>query len=146
MSANSRMTVAVHVLTWMALVHDRGRDVVTSDQIATSVATNPVVIRRGLADLREAGLVTVRHGAGAGWTLARAAESITLLDVFRAVHDDEPLFALHRGEPNQACPIGRGIRPALRGVYADAEEAVRRELARVTIADVLRDTLATRSD
>ena len=145
MSANSRMTVAVHVLTWMALVHDRGRVVVTSDQIATSVATNPVVIRRSLADLREAGLVTVRHGAGAGWTLARAAESITMLDVFRAVHD-EPLFALHRGEPNQACPVGRGIRPALRGVYADAEEAVRRELARVTIADVLRDTLATRSD
>ncbi|MFE1585337.1 Rrf2 family transcriptional regulator [Streptomyces sp. NPDC058737] len=144
MSANSRMTVAVHVLTWMALVHDRGRDVVTSDQIATSVATNPVVIRRSLGDLREAGLVTVRHGAGAGWTLARAAESITMLDVFRAVHD-EPLFALHRGEPNQACPVGRGIRPALRGVYADAEEAVRRELARVTIADVLRDTLATRS-
>ncbi|AIV33405.1 Rrf2 family transcriptional regulator [Streptomyces sp. CCM_MD2014] len=144
MSANSRMTVAVHVLTWMALVHDRGRDVVTSDQIATSVATNPVVIRRSLADLREAGLVTVRHGAGAGWTLARAAESITMLDVFRAVHD-EPLFALHRGEPNQACPIGRGIRPALRDVYADAEEAVRRELARVTIADVLRETLATRS-
>ncbi|MGW7336227.1 Rrf2 family transcriptional regulator [Streptomyces sp. NPDC054808] len=145
MSANSRMTVAVHVLTWMALVHDRGRDVVTSDQIATSVATNPVVIRRGLADLREAGLVTVRHGSGAGWTLARAAESITLLDVFRAVHD-EPLFALHRGEPNQACPIGRGIRPTLRDVYADAEEAVRRELAKVTIADVLRDSLATRSD
>ncbi|MFE2463194.1 Rrf2 family transcriptional regulator [Streptomyces sp. NPDC059402] len=144
MSANSRMTVAVHVLTWMALVHDRGRDVVTSDQIATSVATNPVVIRRSLGDLREAGLVTVRHGAGAGWTLARAAECITMLDVFRAVHD-EPLFALHRGEPNQACPVGRGIRPALRGVYADAEEAVRRELARVTIADVLRDTLATRS-
>ncbi|WP_077797502.1 Rrf2 family transcriptional regulator [Streptomyces sp. JHA26] len=145
MSANSRMTVAVHVLTWMALVHGRGRDVVTSDQIATSVATNPVVIRRSLADLREAGLVTARHGAGAGWTLARAPESIALLDVFRAVHD-EPLFALHRGEPNQACPIGRGIRPALRDVYADAEEAARREFARVTIADVLRDTLATRSD
>ncbi|MFJ8810468.1 Rrf2 family transcriptional regulator [Streptomyces sp. NPDC102490] len=145
MSANSRMTVAVHVLTWMALVHDRGRDVVTSDQIATSVATNPVVIRRSLADLREAGLVTVRHGAGAGWTLARAADSIALLDVFSAVHD-EPLFALHRGTPNQACPIGRGIRPTLRGVYADAEEAVRREFAGVTIADVLRDTLATRSD
>ncbi|MFE0790344.1 Rrf2 family transcriptional regulator [Streptomyces mutabilis] len=144
MSANSRMTVAVHVLTWMALVHDRGRDVVTSDQIATSVATNPVVIRRSLANLREAGLVTVQYGAGAGWTLARAPESIALLDVFQAVHD-APLFALHRGEPNQACPVGRGIQPALRHIYADAEEAVRQELAGVSIADVLRDTLDARS-
>ncbi|AKZ60363.1 putative HTH-type transcriptional regulator YwnA [Streptomyces ambofaciens ATCC 23877] len=141
MSANSRMTIAVHVLTWIALVHGRGRDVVTSDQIATSVATNPVVIRRSLADLRKAGLVTVRQGAGAGYTLARAPESIALLDVFQAVHD-EPLFALHRSEPNQVCPVGRGIQPALRHVYTDAEEAFRRELAGVSIADVLRDTLA----
>ncbi|WP_254715309.1 Rrf2 family transcriptional regulator [Actinomadura sp. NAK00032] len=107
-------------------------------------ATNPVVIRRSLADLRKAGLVTVRHGVGAGWTLARAPESIALLDVFRAVHDG-PLFALHHGEPNQACPAGRGIQPALRRVYADVEEAVRREFAGVSIADVLRDTLAARS-
>ncbi|MYW21327.1 transcriptional regulator [Streptomyces sp. SID2955] len=144
MSANSRMTVAVHVLAWMALVHGRGRDVVTSDQIAASVATNPVVIRRSLADLRKAHLVTVRHGAGAGWTLAREPEAIALLDVYRAVHD-EPLFALHRGEPNQACPVGRGIQSALRHVYDDAEEAVRRELAGVSVADVLRESLAGRS-
>nr|BFF04327.1 Rrf2 family transcriptional regulator [Streptoalloteichus tenebrarius] len=135
------MTIAVHVLTWMALVRGRGREVVTSDQIAASVNTNPVVIRRSLADLRDAGVVVVRHGAGAGWSLAREAEAISLLDVYEAVRDGGP-FALHRNEPNQACPVGRGIRPALSRVYDHAEEAVRRELARVSVADVLRDTLA----
>ncbi|GGR07957.1 Rrf2 family transcriptional regulator [Streptomyces netropsis] len=141
MAANSRLTVAVHVLVWMALVRGRGRDVVTSEQIADSVNTNPVVIRRCLGELRRAGLVDVRHGAGAGWRLIREPESIPLSEVRRAV-ETEPLFGLHRGEPNQRCPIGAGIRPALEQVYGEVEEAARRALESTSIADVLRETLA----
>lgn len=144
MAANSRLTVAVHVLTWMALVKGRGRDVVTSDQIADSVNTNPVVIRRSLGELRKAGLVEALHGAGAGWRLLREADAITLLDVYRAV-ETEPLFALHRAEPNQKCPIGAGIRPALEEVYGGAEAAVHGALGSTSIADVLRGTLAGRA-
>ncbi|MFI9307408.1 Rrf2 family transcriptional regulator [Streptomyces triculaminicus] len=141
MAANSRLTVAVHVLVWMALVHGRGRDLVTSEQAADSVNTNPVVIRRSLGALREAGLVEVRHGAGAGWRLAREPESITLLDVYRAV-EDEPLFGLHRSEPNPKCPVGAGIQPALRQAYGEVEAAARNALGGTTIADVLRETLS----
>ena len=72
MAANSRLTVGVHALAWMALAQRQGREVLTSDQVAASVNTNPVIIRRCLGDLRRAGLVGVRHGAGAGWSLARA--------------------------------------------------------------------------
>ena len=71
MAANSRLTIAVHALAWMALAQRRGLEQLTSDQVAASVNTNPVVIRRSLGDLRRAGLVEVRHGAGAGWRLAR---------------------------------------------------------------------------
>ena len=63
-----------------------------------------------------------------------------LLDVHLAVQD-EPLFALHRSEPNLECPVGFGIRPALASVYGDVDRALRRELARTTIADVLDATL-----
>ena len=59
--------------------------------------TNPVIIRRCLGDLRRAGLVSVRHGAGAGWGLARAPEEITLLEVHDAV-GQEPPFGLHHAE------------------------------------------------
>ncbi|HYV79384.1 MAG TPA: Rrf2 family transcriptional regulator, partial [Streptosporangiaceae bacterium] len=75
MTANSRMTVAVHALAWLALAERRGRGVLTSAEVAASVNTNPVIIRRCLGDLREAGLVRVRHGTGAGWSLARAPEA-----------------------------------------------------------------------
>jgi Rrf2 family protein len=140
MAANSRLTIAVHALTWLALAQRRGRAKLTSDEVAASVNTNPVIVRRSLGDLRRAGLVAVRHGAGAGWSLARAPAEITVLDVYDAV-EREPLFALHHAEPNLECPVGRGIRPALGTVYGDVQRALRAELARTSIADVLRQTL-----
>src|SRR2546429_2608895 len=127
-AANSRMTVAVHALAWMALAQRQGHAVLTSDQVAASVNTNPVIIRRCLGDLRRASLVRVRHGAGAGWGLARAPEEITLLAVYDAVGQESP-FGLHHTEPNLECPVGRGIRPALSQVYDGGEQALRRELA-----------------
>jgi len=142
-AANSRMTIAVHALAWMALAQRRGHAVLTSDQVAASVNTNPVIIRRSLGDLGRAGLVHVRHGAGAGWSLARAPEQITLLEVYDAVGQESP-FGMHHAEPNLECPVGRGIRPALSQVYGGIEQAVRRELALVSVADVLRETLRVR--
>ncbi len=143
MAANSRLTIAIHALAWMALAHRRGVDLLTSDQVAASVNTNPVIIRRSLGDLRRAGLVNVRHGAGAGWSLARAPEEIALLDVYDAV-GQEPLFGLHHTEPNLECPVGKGIRPALDHVYGEIERALRRELECTSIADVLHQTLQVR--
>ena len=143
MAANSRMTIAVHALAWLALAQRRGQGVLTSTQIAASVNTNPVIIRRCLGDLRRAGLADVHRGAGAGWSLARPPEEITLLEVHDAV-GPEPRFGLHRTEPNLECPVGRGIRPALSQVYGQVDQAVRRELAAVSVADVLRDTLRVR--
>lgn len=140
MAANSRLTIAVHALAWLALAERRGRRVLTSIEVAASVNTNPVIIRRSLGDLRRAGLVDVRHGAGAGWSLARAAEEITLLEVYDAV-GEEPPFGLHHTEPNLECPVGYGIRPALSQVYGHIDRALRRELAAVSVADVLRETL-----
>ncbi|MFF4775785.1 Rrf2 family transcriptional regulator [Microtetraspora fusca] len=140
MAENSRLTIATHALTWMALARRRGQDLLTSEQVAASVNTNPVIIRRSLGDLRRAGLVEVRRGAGAGWTLARTPEEITLLDVYNAV-EQHPLFAMHHTDPNLECPVGKGIRPALGHVYDGVEQALRHELQRTSIADVLKRTL-----
>jgi Rrf2 family protein len=140
MAANSRLTIAVHALAWLALAQQQGRDRLTSDQVAASVNTNPVIIRRSLGELRRAGLVRVRRGADAGWSLARRPDDITMLTVYDAV-TPEPLFAMHHTQPNLNCPVGRGIQPALRDLYHGAEHALREELAGTSIADVLRETL-----
>ena len=140
MSVNSRMTVAVHILSYLVFASRKRPDLVTSEQIAQSVRTNPVVIRRLLGLLRRSGLVRSRRGANAGWTLARSPRAITLLDVYNAVHD-EPLFGPHASPPNPQCPIGRGLPPTLRKVYGTLEGELRGQLARTSVDEVLAETL-----
>ena len=139
MSANSRLTLAVHALAWLAQFGDR-YEFATSERIARSVNTNPVILRGLLGMMEKQHLVTVQRGSNAGWKLARKPEEITLLDVYRAVKPDA-LFSLHHTPPNERCIIGHGIGPALNKVYANVQNALDQELARTTIADVLRDTV-----
>ena len=140
MSVNSRMTVGVHILSYLVLASRRHSNLVTSEQIAKSVRTNPVVIRRLLGQLRKGGLVRSQRGANAGWRLARSPKAISLLDVYNAVNDD-PLFGLHASPPNPQCPIGRGLPSTLRKVYGTLEDELRRQLARTSVDEVLVETL-----
>jgi Rrf2 family protein len=142
MSANSRLTVAVHALAWVGLYQRHGYEVATSEQIADSANTNPVVIRRLLGELRAAGLVRAQRGAGAGWMLARDLTEITLLEVYDAI-ESGPLFGMHRAEPNRNCVVGAGIQPAMKSVYGRLDQVLRAELAATNMADVLKDVLAT---
>src|SRR5689334_13293816 len=123
------MTVAIHVLSYMVAVQKKRPDPVTSDQIASSVSTNPVVIRRMLGLLRKAGLVASRRGVNAGWMLARRADAISLLDIYEAV-EEGPLFGLHASPPNPNCPIARGIKPTLRRIYGGLETGLKRQLSK----------------
>jgi Rrf2 family protein len=136
MGANSRMTIAIHVLCYLVVARSKRPDPVTSDQIALSVATNPVVIRRMLGLLRKAGLVVSQRGANAGWHLAKDPDAITLLEVYRAVEEGS-LFRLHASPPNPNCPVVRALKPALNRLYGGLEKQLERELAKSTIAEVL---------
>jgi Rrf2 family protein len=126
--------MAVHVLTVLAY---KDGDRVTSEFLARSVNTNPVVVRRLLLALQRARLVETRKGAGFGSRLSRSAARIDLGQVFRAVEQDEA-FCLPRKKPNQACPVGHCIQTALERVFGSARKALEQDLGRTTLADVLK--------
>ena len=141
MQISSRFTVGVHTLLCVAYF---AGEKVTSGFIAASVNANPVVIRRTLGQLKTAGLVTVEAGVG-GTSLARRPEDITLLDVFDAVeatpHD---LFSFH-DNPNPACPVGGSIHAVLDSKLASAQESLRTDLRKTTLADLLAEVRARSS-
>lgn len=142
MSANSRLTMAVHALCWLELARRRGRPALTSAEIADSLASHPVLIRRTLAPLREHGLLrVVGRGPGAGWQLTRPAAEVTVADLYVALGEQTP-FALHPHEPKQTCPVGYGIRPILGDIFAEVEATIQIALAHHSIAAVLDSTLA----
>jgi Rrf2 family protein len=132
--------MAVHTLVWIVMRSQESDELATSEQIADSVNTNSVVIRRILGQLKTAGLVDSRRGVGAGWYLVKEPADITLDDVYDAIEPGR-LFALHATEPNQQCPVGRGIQPALTTLYDRADQVLRGELATTTVADVLDDVV-----
>lgn len=133
MVTSSRFAVAVHILTLLA---QGGGDPVTSEYIAGSVNTNPSLVRRLLLALQKAGLTTSQLGTGGGALLARPADGITLLDVYRAVEEGE-VFGMHREQPNPQCPVGRNIQAELRTRFDSATRQMESELARTTIAQML---------
>jgi Rrf2 family protein len=117
---------------------------VTSEVIAGSVNTHPVVIRRMLGALRAAHLVTSQGGNGGGWRLVGEPAAITLREVYGAV-EEETLFPLHHRPPNPNCPVGREIQQVLSRRIGVARQALEAELGRTTIADVLREVQARAS-
>ncbi len=138
MAKNSRFVVAVHVVTLLA--HEEGK-ALTSDYIAGSVNTNPVVIRRILSQLSNAGLIRTTEGAGGGAALARAPGKISLAQILEAVEIGE-LFVLPRNDPNPLCPVGRCVQ-AILGEYLDGfREVMEKAMSKVSVADILMDVNA----
>ena len=139
MQISSRFTMAIHVFCCIDVFGPTTK--VTSELLAGSVGTNPVVVRRLLGQLREAGLVTVARGSG-GCQTTRPLSEITLLDVYRAVEPVESgeLFRVHES-PNPECPVGRNIEGLLEGRLDAVQRAMERELASQSLAD-LHDDLA----
>jgi Rrf2 family protein len=142
MSTSSRFAVAVHVMTLMARAGD---EAITSEAVAESVNTNPVVIRRILCELARAELVVSQKGAGGGSRLARTPEQITLLDVYQAV-ETKNVFCLHRQRPSRYCPVGGRIEAVLEDVLEEVNTAVEAVLSRRTLADVLEETMTFMPD
>lgn len=143
---NSRFTVAVHLLSLLAVGRQRFPGAaLTSESAAESVNTNPVVVRRILGSLRKVGVVSSQPGPSGGWSLEREPKHITLRDVYRAV-EDVNLFSLHHRPPSACCPIGRNIQAALEFVFAEAEAAMEEKLADRTIADVVATVVASSTE
>ncbi len=137
MSGNSRLSIAIHALILLDAHAAEGKGHATSEQIAQSVNTNPVVVRRLLPALVEAGLLAADRGPHGGYRLTRDTARITVADVYRAIADG-PLFGKPE-HPNLNCPVGRCAEGALSALYGEAEEQVLRAFSKRSIRELVRE-------
>lgn len=131
----TKISIALHCL---AFIHRYGDQMkVTSSLLSKSTGVNPVVIRGILSALKRDGMISVRRGTGGASLIADPGE-ITVYMVCRSVDPDaiEKTISVHRS-PSRQCPIGRGITGALEEQYSKLREAVRAEMMRMTLADVM---------
>lgn len=133
MNTSQRFAISIHALTLLAA----NRDPLTSEMIASSVDTNPVVIRRTMASLRAQGLVESKPGARGGWRLLREPGRIGLREVYHSL-SEEDVLSIH-GHPNRLCPVGGNITGVLQAVFDDAQSEMEKALGKYTVADVLKD-------
>lgn len=134
MQISSRFTVALHIFTCMDTFKDDYK--ITSDFLAGSINTNPVIIRKILTQLKNAGLITVARGTG-GISPTRPLKEITFYDVYEAIEPVEngDLFNFH-ASPNLKCPVGRNIHALLDDKLQGIQIAMENEMKKYTIDDL----------
>ena len=134
MQITSRFTVALHIFTCVEVFKDEYK--VTSDFLAGSINTNPVIIRKILTQLKNAGLIEVARGTG-GINVTRPLSEITFFDVYQAIGPVEngDLFHFHEN-PNPECPVGRNIHALLDQKLQAIQDAMEDEMKRYTIEDL----------
>ena len=134
MQISSRFTVALHIFTCVEVFKDEYK--VTSDFLAGSINTNPVIVRKILTQLKNAGLIEVARGTG-GITVTKPLDKITFYDVYEAIEPVEngDLFRFHEN-PNPECPVGRNIHRLLDQKLQAIQGAMEDEMKRYTVEDL----------
>lgn len=139
MQISSRFTIATHMLIILALEGKKQK--LTSDILAGSVGVNPVIIRKTLSQLKNAGLISVARGTG-GADIIKDLEDISLFDIYCAVEclgKSGQLFNFH-DKPNPECPIGKNIHNVLDNRLEAIQKAMEAELAQTSLAEVVAAT------
>ena len=124
--------MAVHFMTALACFREKA----SSDLLAETVRTNPVVVRRLLSELNRAGLIRSERGKNGGSALARVANDITLFDIYRTVMGNTELVNLHDNPENRGCAMSCKVRGVLSQYLQKAQSLYESELANVSLADI----------
>lgn len=128
MNRDTRLSGVLHVLLHMA---ERQRPA-TSEILARAMQTNPVVIRRIMAGLRDQGLVRSAKGHGGGWSLAPGWQAVTLADIHAAL-GHPGLFAIGHRRDAPDCLVEQAVNAALDHALADAEALLLASFRTVTL-------------
>ena len=137
MQISTKFTIAIHILT--AAKYFEGQQKITSQFLAGSIGSNPVIVRNIMLQLQEAGIIDVKRGPG-GITINRPLSEISYLDIYKAVetNSNEDLFRFHEN-PNPQCPVGKNIHKALDQSLMNIQSDFEKALASHSVQEVYKN-------
>ncbi len=130
MQLDTSFSTAIHVCVYL---EKAGKRLVNSNELAASIGTNPVVVRRIVARLKEFGIIKVKVGLGGGYVLGRTASNITLWDIYLAMRKDNP-FKMRVADSDS--PMSSALATALEETLADTEYAMKKPLGNTSVRQV----------
>ncbi|SEO81010.1 DNA-binding transcriptional regulator, IscR family [Luteibacter sp. UNC138MFCol5.1] len=134
MNRDSRLSSVLHVLLHMA----HSDQPLTSGQLASYLSTNPVLVRRVLANLRELGYVSASKGHGGGWVISCDLNEVTLHDIYTAV-GAPTVFAMGNRVEHPECLVEQAVNSALNEAFLEAEALLVARLSTISLADLSTD-------
>lgn len=134
MKRDSRLSSVLHALLHMA----EQEGPVTSDALAECLGTNPVVVRRTMGYLREAGIVASDRGHAGGWRISADLADVTLRQLHEAL-GEPAMFAIGNRNEMPACLVEQVVNAALEDTFAEAEALLLERFSEITLADLAAD-------
>lgn len=133
MTKDRSLSTAIHIMMNLAYQSER---LVSSEELALGLKTNPGLVRRILSKLSSAGLIETVKGKNGGSRLARSASSIYLNEVYLAVHEG-PLFGSFDKDPYKSCPVSCKMSGILRNLYDDLEDGLVKNMNKIKISELV---------
>lgn len=129
---NGEFNAAVHAL--VCLSHKGSQ--LSSEALAANICTNPARVRKIMAKLKSAGIVTSKEGPEGGYSPRKAAGEITLALVAQAVGAQFVSSGWHSGDMDMNCLISSGMAGVLDDIYGQLNALCQDRMERITIADL----------
>lgn len=124
---NSDFAIALHIVGFLTA---REGQPLTSETLAQTYGTSPVVVRRVLSRLQHAGIVRTQRGIGGGSVLAQTPAAINLRQVYEAVTPNPQFLRRHPGEESGVAQV---LGTYINELCEQAEQALLKRLESVTV-------------
>lgn len=135
MAVSTQFSIAVHMMAGLGYA---GSADMTSSQLAASVNTSPSFVRRVLAKLSKADLVSTTMGKTGSTALAKDPKDISLLEIYKAVEAPKA-FAIHDYPVQQHCKVSCAIKSSMDKVLEKTQSSMEKSLGEITLAEVIAD-------
>lgn len=128
----SEFGIAVHALVFL---NHKARSI-SSEELAENICTNPARVRKIMAKLKKAGLVSTKEGADGGYQFELPPENVTLCQVGEAVEAMFVSVSWKSGAEDMDCYIASGMAEIMDGIYGELNTLCGEHLKQITVKDI----------